>query len=230
MHTGNGQWGWLREQPPAWPQREHGEDEPSRQRWMRQPEVYEDRAMFEPYPGATVLEDLAESTEDGSARRILARYTVIRILLLSSAGVLTGRSLVTERRIAMEHLALLPRHEWERNVLQRLARLCGEAPSRDIIDATIIAAECAGKRNQRMGAFALYRAGLELAISLEWWEEAARCAGGIARLARLDEAPVSVRVWTWRMRVLQQRALAARAEAEAEAEAEEAERQDREDG
>jgi hypothetical protein len=209
MHVEEGNWGWLREKPPGWPRREPERDQPQRQRWLREPEPYEDHGIFEPYPGAMVLEDLPESGEEGASLRILARYTVIRTLQLSTAGVLEGRALRTERRSALAHLALLPKHDWERQRLERLTRLCEDEPLPEVVDAALIAAECAAKRSQRMGAFALYRAGFEVAMARGWWGNAARCAGGIARLARLDELPVSARVWTWRRRVLEARARAA---------------------
>jgi hypothetical protein len=217
MQVEEGSWGWLREQPPVWPRRGAERDEPQRQRWLREPEPYEERGIFEPYPGAMVLEDLPQSGEEAASVRILARYTVIRTLELSSAGVLEGRALRTERRIALAHLALLPRHDWERQRLERLTRLCEDEPVPEVVDAAIIAAECAAKRSQRMGAFALYRAGFEVAMPRSWWGEAARCAGGIARLAQLDELPVSARIWTWRRRVLEARAQAARERALARA-------------
>lgn len=205
METERGEWGRLREEPARWPGRRRELDEPGRQRWLRDPEAYEDRALFEPYPGATVLEDLAGPVEEGVPLRVLARYTVIRILLLGMAGAMTGAALRTERRIAMRHLALLPKHDWERLTLERLTAQCSDQPEPAIMATAIVAAECAAKRGQHMGAYALYRGAFELGCRHGWWQEAARCAAGIERLARLDEARVSVRVWGWRSRVLEGR-------------------------
>jgi hypothetical protein len=205
MATERGEWGRLREEPARWPDRGRERDEPHRQRWLREPEPYEDRALFEPYPGATVLEDLAVPAEDGVPLRVLARYTVIRILLLGMAGTMAGAALRTERRIAMRHLALLPKHDWERLTLERLTAECCDNPEPGIMATVIIAAECAAKRGQPMGAYALYRGAFELGRRNGWWDEAARCAAGIERLARLDEAHVSARVWGWRCRVLEGR-------------------------
>jgi hypothetical protein len=206
MTVDRGQWQW-REQGPTWPRRQpEEEDQPARHRWRREPEPYEDRAFFEPYPGATVLEDLSGDDDGAGAIRILARYAVARIMILSAAGQLEGSRLRAERRVALEHLALIPAHEWERYALQRLAALCRETPPPSLVDAAFIAAECAVKRGHRMGGFGLYRAAWELSCQRRWWTEAARAADGIARLARLDEARVAARVWTWRTRVLRRRA------------------------
>lgn len=203
----------LRERPPLWPRRNEG-DGPERHRWEREPEPFEDHALPELYPGALVMEDLVVTDDDVATVRVLARYTVIRVLLLSVSGALAGTKLRVERRVALEHLSLLPRHDWERRALERLAVLCREAPAPDIIDAINVAAEAAAKRSQTMGAFALYRAAYELACMEEWWGQAAQCARGIAQLARLEEARYSVRLWQRRAAVLEKRALRA-AEGEA---------------
>jgi hypothetical protein len=210
--------GWsrmLREPAPRWPHR-GPEPEPGRQRWLREPEPFEDRGIYEPYPGATVIEDMAASEDGQSSLRVLARYTVIRVLILGAAGRLRGPRLRTEQRIAREHLALLPRHDWERHALDRLTGLCNDTMEPAVIDAAIVAAESAAKREHVMGALGLYRAGYELARDSGWWEEAARASAGIARLARLSEAPRSARVWRWRTNVMDVRAKRRR-EAEAAA-------------
>jgi hypothetical protein len=201
----------VRELPAAWPRRDREHDQPLRQRWLREPEPFEDAAGCERYPGATVLEDLTDSGDGGAALRILARYTVSRLLLLP-APARPDAALRTERRVALAHLGLLPKHDWERRALERLAGLCLEPPEPALVDCAIIAAECAARRNHQMGAFALYRAAFEVAVARHWWMEAARCAAGVLRLARLDEARVSTRRWEWRVRVLEQRAVALREE------------------
>jgi hypothetical protein len=206
--------GWihrLRERPPAWPWSE-GEVPAGRERWLRDPEPFEDAGSVEPYPGATVLDDLAGSEEETSSLRILARYTVVRVLLLGTSGTLAAPALRTERRVARQHIALLPSHDWERLALDRLCEMSREAPGPDIVDAAIIAAECAAKRGHAMGAFSLYRAGYELAVEHGWWDPAARAARGAALLARLGEASRSTRLWNRRAGVLERRA--ARAEGE----------------
>jgi hypothetical protein len=194
----------LRERPPSWP----GSDDESagRQRWLREPEPFEDRGAFEPYPGATVLEDLAGSDDEYSSLRILARYTVVRVLHLARSGLLHGRCLRTEVRVARQHLALLPAPDWERRVLDRLCGLSSDEPTPDVVDVAIIAAESAAKRGHGMGAFALYRAGYETARDNRWWQAAERTATGIARLALLNEAPYSTRLWQRRAAVLERRA------------------------
>jgi hypothetical protein len=195
----------LRERPPHWARRSGIGEPMGRARWLREPEPFEDRGGFEPYPGATVLEDLGDGDEAAATLRILARYTVVRVLVLSERGVLAGLKLRTERRIALEHLALLPAHDWERHALERLTVLCRETPAREIVQAALVPAECAAKRGHAMGAFALYRAAYELARDRWWWAEAATATRGLARLARVQAAPVSARLWAWRSRVLDER-------------------------
>jgi hypothetical protein len=196
----------LRERRPPWPQRDGDEDRPERQRWDREREPFEDGAVAELYPGSLVMEDLEASGDEGSTMRILARYTVIRLLLLSAAGVIAGTALRVERRVAMEHLAMLPAQDWERRVLERLARLCRETPGVELVEGLVVAAESAAKRGQAMGAFALYRAGYELSRGRGWWAAGALAARGIARLARLEEARWSERLWDKRAGVLERRA------------------------
>lgn len=196
---------WLRERPPLWPPRDE-DFGPGPRRWEREPEPFEDDALPELYPGSLVIEDLVVTDDEVSTLRVLARYTVLRVLLLSACGRLRGGRLRVERRVALEHLALLPAHDWERRSLERLTMLCREELDPEIIAATIVAAEAAAKRSQVMGAFALYRAAYDLSCREAWWSEAAHSASGIARLARLEEARYSVRLWERRARVLDRRA------------------------
>jgi hypothetical protein len=78
MEEGRRNW-QLREKPPVWPRRNADEEEwPTPQRWLRAPEVYEEGGVPELYPGAIVMEDLADSDDETSSLRILGRYTVIR--------------------------------------------------------------------------------------------------------------------------------------------------------
>lgn len=207
----------VREVPPHWPHRDqYGDYEP--RRWQREPEPFEDGALPELYPGSLVMEDLVVEADAAATLRILARYTVVRLLLLCLSGELAGRKLRVERRIALEHLALLPTWDWERRALERLAMLCRRAPAPELVDAVTVAAEAAAKRSQVLGAFTLYRAAYELALSERWWAEAAQVARGIMQLARLEEARYCIRLWRRRARVLDGRARRA-AEAAAEAEA-----------
>lgn len=195
----------LREQPPIWPRRGN-RPAPGAQRWLREPEPFEDRGVFEPYPGATVLQDLDTTQDEVGSLRILCRYTAIRVLVLATAGRITGPDLRTECRVARAHLSLLPPHDWERRVLERLCEVCSVVPAGAAFNAAIIAAEAAAKRGHRMGAFALYRAAYELARDRSGWPDAARAAAGIARITRQAEAIHSTRVWRWRVGVLERRA------------------------
>lgn len=204
----------LRERPPHWPRRnreDDGGDTPHPH--SRQPEPFEDGALPELYPGALVMEDLTADNEVATLR-VLARYTVARLLLMSLAGRIGGRKLRIERRIALEHLAMLPDHDWERRALERLAMLCRDAPAPELVQAATSAAEAAAKRSHVMGAFCLYRAGYELALAEQWWAEAAQVARGIAQLARLEEARFSIRLWRRRAAVLEGRAARAAREGE----------------
>jgi hypothetical protein len=189
-----------------------------RQRWMRDLEPFEDRAYREPFPGATVLEDMEEETGRDDGLTVLARYAVIRVLLLCAAGVLAGPRLRTEQRVALGHLALLPRRDWERHSLERLATSCRDLLTPEALHVTQLCAESAGRRGHVMGSFALFRAAYETSLAREWWDEAADAAHGISVLATATSAPRSARVWGWRYRVLQARHVRQR-EAEAEAKA-----------
>ncbi|CAN5894582.1 hypothetical protein BH23GEM9_BH23GEM9_33340 [soil metagenome] len=195
---------WMREQPPVWPRRDEEKESTRQQRWQLDPELFEDRGSFELYPGATVLEDLPSAPDEAGMLRVLARYTAVRLLALTLGG-LPKQRLRTERRIALGHIALLPIQEWERHLLERLARECTHEPQRSLIGAALTAGECAAKRDHCMGAFALYRAAYEIALARDWKYEAARAAACIAQLAVLEEAPVSARIWGWRARVLDRR-------------------------
>jgi hypothetical protein len=209
----------LRERPPSWPRHNDGEDSQPR-RWEREPEPFEDDALPELYPGALVMEDMSVTEDEVGTLRILARYTVARLLLLSLAGALTHARLRSERQIALEHLALLPDYDWERRALERVAMLCRQSPAPALVEAATLAAEAAAKRSQIMGAFSLYRTAYELALAEKWWAEAAQVARGIAQLARLEEAHYSIRLWRRRAAILERRAVreaAAAADIEARA-------------
>lgn len=182
-------------------------------RWLRDPEPFERAGEHEPYPGATVLSDLRPENDEQTTLRVLARYTVARLVILWSGGLLAGPKLLTERRVALEHLAMLPTHDWERRALERLAGLCRSHASPDAVMGLLLPAECAAKRGHVMGAFALYRSGYEVSVRKGWWDEAAACAAGIARVAAMYEAPRSRRLWTWRARVLRSRLARTAAEA-----------------
>lgn len=194
----------LREQPPAWP-RPDEDFGPEPRRLQRPVELFEESSAFEVYPAATVMEDLAEPGDELATLRILARYTVLRLFVLSGAGWLAAAKLRQERRIALEHLTLLPEQDWERLTLERLANLCRETPAESIIAAAAVSAESAAKRGHIMGAFAIYRSAFELARRRAWWSEAAAVARGVSRLARFDEAHYSARLWERRARVLERR-------------------------
>lgn len=199
--------GQLRERVPEWPRREGPGPEVEARRWERAIEPWESPYGAEAYPGALVLEDFRLTEDDpGGTLRVLLRYAVIRVLQLSEAGVLKGDALRTEKRLATEHLMLLPTKDWERRVLQRLTELCREEPPAGLIGAVNAAAECAAKRGHVMGAFAFHRAAWQLGVERAAWEEAARAARGIARLAILDEARYSTRLWERRAVVMERRA------------------------
>ena len=130
---------YLHEERPSWPRRRAstGRAEPKRWVRVRPPEPWETPYGIERYPGATVLEDwdLTEDDPRGTLR-VLVRYAVIRVVQLSEAGLLRGVKLRTERRIASEHLALLPAGDWERMALRRVNDLCAETPPPSAVPAT----------------------------------------------------------------------------------------------
>jgi hypothetical protein len=203
---GNCSNGRPRVRPAPWPRRVHMTPARHRhQRWLRQREPFEDLAALEAYPGAAVLEDLAEDAGTPATLRVLARYAVIRIFELCAAGRLSGPKLRTEQRVAAGHLALLPAHDWERHALEKLSAACTEELSPAALDLARVCAEAAGRRGQRLGAFSFYRATCEVAAQREWWDDAAAGAGGISRLAQEQAALRSARIWRWRARVFEAR-------------------------
>jgi hypothetical protein len=217
----------VREERPSWPRRDREEELPEPTRWQRPPEPWETPFGVEAYPGAMVLEDIQEEMEDPVGTvRVLARYAVIRVLLLNAAGVLMGAKLKQERRIAMEHVGLLPTNDWERMTLQRLTELCRDEPPPFLLGAVSTAAEAAAKRGHAMGAFALFSAAYQLGLDRGQLDDAARAARGISRLARMDEAQYSARLWERRANAIERRVVRLREEARAAAvlEAEEAAR------
>ncbi|HSK17511.1 MAG TPA: hypothetical protein VK912_00115 [Longimicrobiales bacterium] len=195
----------MREQPPPWPRRNVG-DRPGDARREREREPFEDNVLPELYPGSLVMEDLVVTHDDKATLRVLARYTCARVLVMCLSGELTAAKLRMEKRITLEHLALLPDYDWERRALERVIVACTDEPARDIIEIITSAAEAAAKRSQVMGSFVFYRAAWELAVKNEWWPEGAQVARGIAQLARLEEASYSIRLWRRRAAVLEARA------------------------
>lgn len=201
----------LWERGPRWPRDETPEGVQwdymcaGMRRWMRDPEPFEQSGTWEPYPAATVLEDLDPEAEETATLRVLARYTVARLFLLWCAGLLTGGRLAQERRVATGHLELLPAHDWERRSLERLVSACRAMPVADAVAAAMAPAENAAKRNHFMGAYALYRIVYQTSVRRGWWAEGAAAADGIARVSIMCDAPRSQRVWRWRARVLRTR-------------------------
>ena len=189
------------------PNRHNGNRSGTALRWRRPLERWETPYGIERYPGATVLEDWELTLDDpAGTARVLARYAVIRVVLLSKAGLLRGVKLLTERRIALEHLALLPPADRERMALRRVNDLCAEIPLPSLPGAIVIAAEAAAKRAHVMSAFAFFRTAHHLAMEAQRWGDAARAARGIAQIARMDEARYSTRRWEARATVLEARA------------------------
>jgi hypothetical protein len=201
----------VRERRPRWPRRkreshfEWGEQNAGMRRWLREPEPFERAGESEPYPAATVLDDLTPGADEQATLRVLARYTALRVLLLWGEGRLHGGKLLTERRVAVEHLNLLPPQDWERRSLERMVGLCRGDVHPEAVRAALSPAETAAKRGHVMGGYALYRTAYRLSVRLGWLDDAAAAALGIARLARMYEAPRSCRVWNWRARVLESR-------------------------
>jgi hypothetical protein len=216
----------VREERPFWPRRQRPSQQAEPERWRRPPEPWEIPFGVERYPGATVLEDWELTGDDpAGTARVLARYAVIRVVLLSEAGLLRGAKLRTERSIATEHVALLPAEDWERMALRRVNELCSETPPPALASAMLVIAEAAAKRAHVMSAFAFCRTAYHLAMQACFWDDAARAARGIARLARLDEARYSTRLWEWRANVLAGRALREREQQQAREQQQTAERE-----
>src|SRR5919108_5123 len=89
-----------------------------------------------------------------------------------STSTAMNRTGIGERRIATEHLALLPAGDWEGMALRRVNDLCAETPPRSLSSAILVTAEAAAKRAHTMGAFAFYRTAHRLAMQARAWDEA----------------------------------------------------------
>jgi hypothetical protein len=205
----------VREKRPAWPRRRRplrwtddglSDGNAGIRRWLRDPEPFEPQSAWESHPGAVVLDDMTPDRDEADSARILARFTVVRLFTLWGSDRLAGPGLQTERRVAAEHLNLLPPRDFERRSLERLTSLCRAQPTREAVMAALAPAMSAARDGHMMGAFALYRVAFELAAGRHWWEEATAAAAGIARLARMYEAHRSHRTWMWRARICSVRA------------------------
>lgn len=151
----------------------------------------------EVFPAEGVLRDLCAAAAEGETRRIVARYCVIRFVLLRETG--EAPELVRHARTAaLEHLRQVE-DGLEVEEMRRLAE-CPE-PAESVtagLAAVAARAESAGHVN---GAFAAWRAAYAVARRREPGH-AAELAGSIALFLRRRGGAGQARAWEARARML----------------------------
>lgn len=153
--------------------------------------------VVEPYAASMVLEDLVGSVSDPAGSvRILARFAVVRTVLLVQAGDLEGTPLRVEAAIARRHLRRLPATDRERRTLHRLLRT-GTTPGATLrlVHCAYRAAGHAAAAGHHAAAFRLHSFSYMLALAGNRRGDAARAARSIARAADRGGAPRSARLW-----------------------------------
>lgn len=150
----------------------------------------------EPYPGALVLWDLDDAGDEDAAV-ILARFAVARWIMVAAHR---GRGRLRRERHAVHgYLRQVPVPA--RGPLLRLLRKRAPAP-RSFYRALRATGMQAAEYRHAGGAYTFLRLAYEIAIGAAQRRPAARIAAHLARLAAVDDAPYSARVWTERVRVL----------------------------
>lgn len=160
-------------------------------------------AAREPYPAATVLDDLEMCGSDvAGCTRVLARFATLRCALLAASG-LGGRALELERSAAVDYIEALPPGVEAVAFAEVLSAAVPE-PGRELVRALRAAAAVAAPHTH--GAFALLRAAWAVALARRWDPLVAAAAGDIAALAHAADCPDQAIAW-------ERRAAAARPEA-----------------
>jgi len=160
-------------------------------------------AAREPYPAATVLDDLELCGHDvAGCTRVLARFAALRCALLAAGG-LGGRALEHERSAAVDYIEALPPGA-EAVALAELLIAAVPEPGHGLVRALRAAAAVAAPHTH--GAFALLRAAWAIALGRHWDPLVTAAAGDIAALAHAAGYPGDAVAW-------ERRAAAARTDA-----------------
>jgi len=189
----------------AWPERtgpsgmETRRHDRPREMWEKQTELF---------AGETALGDLGPHIDPVDANLILARYFTVRAVL-RAAEAAPDALLDVELDTARDHLSSVPRHRTERRWLMAvLASIAtGSGASAATVSRLAAAAAAASRGAHRHGAFALWKAGWDVATRSRWHVQAGRIAGAIAGAAGQAGARRSSRLWARRARVQLRRAL-----------------------
>lgn len=168
----------------------------------REPELWERAA--EPYPAATVLEDLLAVVGDAdAAQRIVARFAATRMVLLVLHGGINEEELAEERAVARLYVEALPHGDAERRVLGRLLALTRSRVRRAVGTCANEAGELAGSFDHDAGAFWLHYVAYTAGRAFGWPEESLRAARAIEGAATARGAVHSQRLWRGRVAALE---------------------------
>lgn len=162
----------------------------------------------EPFPAATVLEDLCrdsvgETAAEGTAR-VIARYVALKAVLAGSDA-----RAANERHAALGYLQQLADGDAERWALSAALRAQADRDAVRLVARLADAAGLAAERGHGRGAFALAWTG-HLSAAPRDPAGAARCAGRLARLARGAGDEAAVAIWRRREAALRERAVGPR--------------------
>jgi hypothetical protein len=165
--------------------------------------------LFERFPGATVLDDLAEFPDDvDAARWIVVRYACVRAAA-SLLGVVSARELRHERNIGLNHLSAVPMLDREAWSLKKMLEAVKHDPMPHLVTALLNAADAAVERGHTHGAHSMFQLGYRLSTRHAWHDLAGRSARGIEKLAISGGAVYSPRLWRRRAKVMERRAAVA---------------------
>lgn len=158
----------------------------------------------EPYPAATVLADLDQvGTDAAAATAVLARFATVQLVLLATAGVLSGEALIAEREVALSYLADTSAFSAaEREALVSALRHADAGPDPALAVTLVAAGAAAEARGHGAGAWGCYRSAYQLAQATGWPAEGAAAARAISTLAAAAGGTRSAQLWKRRAQSL----------------------------
>lgn len=168
-------------------------------RWARADDWWE---APEPFSGAAALADLRGSARDPErAKRVVARYVVLRFVIQAADDPPSNALLTAERMTARGYLDGASTRG-ERRALECALREAAHPRSPALYRALCRAAAAAAREGHRGGASAFYQTGYRLALAAGCLAEAAAAAAAIAALVAGGDTGRSDRLWRRRARVL----------------------------
>jgi hypothetical protein len=166
--------------------------------------------MYERFPGATVLDDLAHFTEDVAGTKwILVRYAAVRAVADAAAGPITAREVRIARNIGLNQLAYVPMLDREAWSLKKMLESLDVEPTETMVGHLLNAGVAAMKRGHVRGAYAMFHCAYKICLKRKWPAAAGRAARGIEEISRASGAVYSPRLWRRRAKVMERRAAVA---------------------